>query len=152
MDENAHEQFDVLRLGLGGIDFASEAPLVLAEGALDLPSLAVALGGEGFIHLASPRSSWRAVAPAQRRYYAVGAEAVADECVVGFGVVSGVGQHLVEWERAVGDGERPGEFDVVGQWPAVGDGGGEEVARRVAHDGELGVVGFLDSGAFGEVL
>jgi hypothetical protein len=43
VDEDPDEQFDVLRLWLVGFDRASESTLVLAEGALDLPSLAVAL-------------------------------------------------------------------------------------------------------------
>ncbi len=88
---------------------------------------------------------------AQRRYCAYGAEAVADEGVVCLRVVAGVGQHLIEWKSAVGHEKRLGEFDIVGQGPAVGDGGCEEVAFRVADPGQFGVVGLLFPRAPGEV-
>ena len=123
VDEDSKVKFAALGLRAPSSQGGAEAAFVLAETALYLPPLAVALGGKVQSHQAPPVTLWQfARAPAASgRNYCLCAELFANEQVVGLAVVAGVGQKFIKGLRLEGLTDRFFEFDVVGQGADVGE-------------------------------
>lgn len=140
MDEEAEAELTAAALVGRGGECRAEAALVLAEGALDLPALAVAFLWKVLGHL-PPVLAGRPTlgrSPAPWRDYAVRAQFLPDQRVMLFGVIAGVGHHLVKRLDRKGQADEFGELDIVGMRPAVRHARGEQVAGGVAGGTELG--------------
>lgn len=123
----------------GGPQCRTHSAFQAAEGALDLPPLAVGFLGEIALHDSAVLAAWflSAGTAQQRRNNALGGEVLSDEAVQGFGVIGGIEKYPSGWAAPLGAFE-----DVAGVARVVagtlGDfGSHEEVAAAVADRREL---------------
>src|SRR5262249_20847740 len=120
----------------------AEQALVPREGALHLPALAVLAAAEAPPHLAAvaPLGPPPPLAPAVHRDDGrADAELLAAQPVGVLGVEGGVGQEPVPGGVPPRGYDGLGELGRVVTRPGADDGGGKQVALRVAGGGELGV-------------
>ena len=140
MGQDADQTF--VRLSLVGArpQGRAEEPLVAADGAFDLPAVAVDVPGETPLHLCPIPRLRRPMAPAliQGDHRGPDAQLLAAEPVVVLGVVGGVGQKAVKHHMAGSLPERFGKLGRVVAGASRHHHPGQKVRGGVADYRELG--------------
>lgn len=140
MGEYAEADFVLLCGPGGGAQGRSEQPFVAAEGAFDLPALAVVRGGKVLFHLPPIRRGGQFV---RARSVACGddargAQLVADQRMDGFGVVAGIEQRLIEGQAAMSLAQDRRRFEGVAARSQTHVGRQQQMRTAIADGGKLG--------------
>lgn len=146
--ECAQPEFGELRGGPTGRERRAEPALVLTEGALRMPALAVGVLREALAHRAPVRRVGPAPLPARIELddALAHAQRLATEAMIMLGVVAGIGEHGVD---PLGPRPRGGvrehrrERGRVLRGPVLGDRAQDEVGGNVPRDGQLGPAALL---------
>jgi len=137
--QHAQQTLTGLRFVAGGPHGRSQDALILADGALDLPPLAVDAPVKLTLHLRPVMAQGRRVGPAlvDRNHRRADAQLPAAQGVVMLGVVGGIGQHTVQPQVPCGLTHRRAELGRVVAGPTADHRPRKKVRGAVADHSQL---------------